>query len=140
MMRGWWSDNCKNCGSIIGGFGQLVLFLSILAEYASKLPWSVLVRLDYGEQIIVNPLIKTGFFQERGVSFKFWKEGDPYIAAWGFFGRKNVTYELGKFRLFENVMYPLVIHMFDRERQFFFSVLEACPVLFETGWAYMRQR
>jgi hypothetical protein len=136
----WWSVKCKNTGLMIGGARPLLMYLSVLLEYAAKIPLSILERIPMTDQVFTNTLLSLGVLEARGVPFRFWKEGEPYIAMWNIWERHNVTYRLGDFRLFENGMYPLGLHMFDRHKGFTFSVLGACPESFKTGSPYVRIR
>jgi hypothetical protein len=127
----WWNElPCKNAGMFIASAQTLERLLRVYREYADQKRHLMLPDCQYLNTVVFNILIDGG--STRNISIKIFDEGSHYRTLTGVWGRKNVTYSLGEYRLFKKGEYPLVLHMFDRSKQFCESVRTACPPLFRT--------
>jgi hypothetical protein len=132
----WYKDKCKNLGMLIGGVSQMIQFLEILSKELQSIDKSILKKMDMADQVVANVCYNSGLFSR--VKMKVWREADEYRVIWNLYGRANVSYRIGEYRLFADGKYPLLVHMYDRGRSFLKSVFNACPPLFPTVFPYMR--
>jgi hypothetical protein len=138
-IRRWWKrTKCKNSGVWIGGANQLMIVLEEYVKYLHMKRHRITENCHFINQVIFNLIIGQGIVQKRGARVVVWKEASAYRALDMVWRRRNVTYLLGHYRLFENGVYPLVLHMFDRSKRFCNSAIRACPAQFYSRDEHLR--
>jgi hypothetical protein len=139
ISRFWHKHNCLNIGLVIGGIKPVLNFLRQFSDFVTKMPVKNVGSIRWADQVIVNILYGLGRLSPaNGIKMRIWKEPDEYRTAWMLFGRPNVTYRIGEYRLYAGGHYPLVVHMYDRSKGFRDSVVKACPQEFATKDPYSR--
>jgi hypothetical protein len=138
LPRFWRRNPCNNVGVIVGTSREIMLFLEEYHDFVKRKKRAMVPTCSYVNQVSFNMLIGNGAYRDKGIRVKIYKEHHVYRAMDGVWNRRNVTYELGEYRLFEDGNYPLVCHMFDRSQRFCDSAKAACPPLFETGDTHIR--
>lgn len=127
-----------NCGTILGGTKVMLQFLQQFITMANRLnknDYAALVRTRFPDQAIVNSLICGNILTEIHIKYRLYNASDEYITIYKLFRNRYLDFSLGNF-IYQSEEYPLLIHLFDRSRQFCKSVLDSCPPIFEIPKTY----
>jgi hypothetical protein len=129
--------NCVNPGTMVGSERTILAFLEKWNGFVSGIQPGTLARLSYvPDQVILNAVIRTNVV--AGLKLRFFHGFQEYVAMWKWFGKENVTYRIGDFRVWAAAPFPVVVHMYDRGRNFCASVSEVCRATFPTHDQYTR--
>ena len=130
---------CINVGTITGECHKVAKFLQLyvnLFESVNNLYGSL--NSGFIDQVLANILVRAKIPEENGLKVKLYNEYDLHHCMWYVYGRKEVDYTIGNYRIGQN--YPLSVHLYDREKTFCESVRNACLPTFQTKDPYIRCR
>jgi hypothetical protein len=126
---------CVNPGTIVGVESAVLAFLEGADSFVRRIRPSTLAKLTYvPDQVILNVVV--GLSLVSNIRLRFFRGFEEYMAMWKWFGRPNITYRIGDFRVWADAPFPMIVHMYDRGKKFCASVSEVCPPTFPTNDPY----
>jgi hypothetical protein len=127
-----------NAGLAMGDVRVFLTFFTLYADLLLTFPFDELFTLVYTDQDVINGLIRGNKSRDAGIPTMLYGDSGPIHILWRRSEIKGAIYEIGEYRAQPDVMYPLVVHQFDRSRPLAASLIVKCQQEFETGDTYVR--
>lgn len=130
---------CVNIGTMLGTTRNVLYFLHHQIKFLKSISPDVMSKFDWiPDQVLFNIMINMNYTIKNKIPLKLYKKEDPFMVLTSIFKWKNLTWDLGNFRADPNGSYPLVVHLYDRNKVLCNSVLAKCPATFPTMDNYSR--
>jgi hypothetical protein len=128
------TQKCVNAGTIVGVPRLVVEFLKAFVAFIDRVG-PRLKEMVFPDQVAINAMVT---INATVSPFRFYGSHQEYNVMAHTFSMENVSYCLGEYRWLEDGLYPFLVHLYDRSRNFSRSVETQCPQKFETVDPYVR--
>jgi hypothetical protein len=127
-----------NCGTVMGSTRTVLSFLALEFRLIRRLPWAdyvALIETNYPDQALVNVLVRLGMLAEHGMTVRLYGVEELYVTTYKVY-KRPYTFRIGEYA--PSGVYPVLVHNYDRVKEFCRSITAACPPEFDTPDQYVR--